>query len=465
MQKASAHVPSVLERLGQGPSRAVSRIRSLRDDIARRPRPARAANVAARRMHARPRPLRTAPFDAFLNRLRHIPSALSADRRGAPLLVVALLAVAAAFAQGTFGSSAPTGGTDGMGVPSNVRIAALDMTGVIGDTQQAATYTGADVPDLAAAPAGSAAPTPAVAGNNAYAIDGSLIKPLAIDTSVPDISSKVEVYTVRSGDTLTGIAHRYGLSMMTIWWANHLQAADRLHIGQKLLIPPVNGVLYKVQEGDTLAAVAKRFRANPEEIISFNSLVGDTVIIGQDIMVPDGRGQPLPTPKPEPTTASSGNQGSGGGGGGGDGGNGGGGGAIGGPCTTCSFSGSMTWPVGGGGGYISQYYWWGHPAIDIAADYGTPVVAADSGVVIFSGWRDNGGGYQVWISHGNDIYTTYNHMSALTVSTGQQVARGQQVGRVGMTGSATGPHLHFEVWIGPIWSGGYRVNPLSYVGH
>ena len=459
MQKASAHAPSVLERLAQGPSRAVTRIRQLRDDLAQRPRSrARTATVATRRVHARPQSLRTSPFDAFLTRLRNVPGTLSADRRGAPLLVVAMLAIAAAFAQGSFTASAPTGGTDGLGVPSNVRIAALDMTGAIGDTPQQQAYTTADVPDLAVVGVDTAPPTPAPVGNNAYSIDGTLIKPLAIDTSVPDISSEVEVYSVRSGDTLTGIAHRYGLTMMTIWWANHLQAADRLHVGQKLLIPPVNGVLYKVTEGDTLASIAKRFRANPEDIISFNSLVGDTVIIGQDIMVPDGRGQPLPTPKPEPTTAPV--RGGGGGGGGGSS-----GGAVGGPCVSCSFSGSMTWPVGGGGGYVSQYYWWGHPALDIAADYGTPVVAADSGVVIFSGWRDNGGGYQVWISHGNNIYTTYNHMSALTVSTGQEVGRGQQVGRIGMTGAATGPHLHFEVWIGPIWSGGYRVNPLSYVSH
>ena len=79
----------------------------------------------------------------------------------------------------------------------------------------------------------------------------------------------------------------------------------------------------------------------------------------------------------------------------------------------------------------------------------------------FAGWKNNGGGYQVWISHGSNIYTTYNHMSAITVSAGQSVGRGQQVGRIGMTGDATGPHLHFEVWVGPIWNGGTRVNPLS----
>ena len=123
----------------------------------------------------------------------------------------------------------------------------------------------------------------------------------------------------------------------------------------------------------------------------------------------------------------------------------------------------MGWPVAGG--HISQYSRYGHPAIDIAAPTGTSVRAAAAGVVIFAGWRNNGGGYQVWISHGNNVYTTYNHMSAISVGAGQRVGRGQQVGRVGATGRAYGSHLHFEVWIGPVWAGGYRVNPFSYVSH
>ena len=87
--------------------------------------------------------------------------------------------------------------------------------------------------------------------------------------------------------------------------------------------------------------------------------------------------------------------------------------------------------------------------IDIAADYGTTVRAAAGGTVIFAGWKSNGGGYQVWIAHGSGLYTTYNHMSAISVGRGQHVGRGQQVGRVGQSGNATGPHLHFEVWRGP----------------
>jgi len=123
----------------------------------------------------------------------------------------------------------------------------------------------------------------------------------------------------------------------------------------------------------------------------------------------------------------------------------------------------IRWPVVGGGNYISQYFHYGHWAIDIAADYGSEVRAAAGGTVIFAGWKDNGGGYQVWIAHGSDLYTTYNHMSAITVGRGESVGRGVQVGRIGQSGNASGPHLHFEVWQGAVWNGGTRVNPLGYL--
>ena len=111
--------------------------------------------------------------------------------------------------------------------------------------------------------------------------------------------------------------------------------------------------------------------------------------------------------------------------------------------------GKFIWPVVGGDNYISQYFHYGHYAIDIAADYGSTVRAAGGGTVIFAGWKSNGGGYQVWIAHGSGLYTTYNHMSAISVGRGQHVGRGQTVGRVGQSGNATGPHLHFEVWRAP----------------
>jgi murein DD-endopeptidase MepM/ murein hydrolase activator NlpD len=100
-----------------------------------------------------------------------------------------------------------------------------------------------------------------------------------------------------------------------------------------------------------------------------------------------------------------------------------------------------------------------HTGLDIATDYGTPIRAADSGVVSYTncGW---GGGYGnfIVINHGNGYATLYAHLSAIYVSAGQPVRRGQTIGAEGSTGFSTGPHLHFEIR----YNGAYQ-NPLSYL--
>jgi murein DD-endopeptidase MepM/ murein hydrolase activator NlpD len=98
-----------------------------------------------------------------------------------------------------------------------------------------------------------------------------------------------------------------------------------------------------------------------------------------------------------------------------------------------------------------------HKGIDIAAAKGTPVYAADGGTVTYAGWM-SGYGYLVRINHGNGYETYYAHNSALTVSVGQQVYKGQQVAKVGSTGNSTGNHCHFEVRYN-----GVAKNPLNYL--
>ena len=285
--------------------------------------------------------------------------------------------------------------------------------------------------------------------------DGTLLKPVVVETNVADSKDRLRSYKVRSGDTLTGIARRMGVSMMTIWWANKLKTKDDLHVGQALVIPPVDGLILTAKAGDTLDTIARAKGIDPDEVAAYNNLTDRTLVIGQVIILPGALGRGIPTPKPThraiARVPSSG-----------------GGASRGSPGSRPVIhnpgqynGGVFGWPVPGG--HISQYYSYGHPAIDIAAPVGTPIVAAAGGAVIYASWKSNGGGYQVWIAHGSGLYTTYNHMSSVSVGVGQHVGRGQFLGRVGSTGNSTGPHCHFEVWRGPVWSGGVRVNPLAYL--
>ena len=127
-------------------------------------------------------------------------------------------------------------------------------------------------------------------------------------------------------------------------------------------------------------------------------------------------------------------------------------------------TGTMTWPAEGE--ITSPFGWRVHPifgtqrlhtGIDIGADYGDAIRAADGGVVIHADWM-GGYGNAVIIDHGNGISTLYAHNSQLLVDEGQTVAKGQTVARCGSTGYSTGPHLHFEVR-----QNGSPVNPLNYL--
>ncbi len=295
-------------------------------------------------------------------------------------------------------------------------------------------------PDAAVAAREAEAATPPPV-NGPFLADGTLLKPVVVDTTLADGKHLLDRYKVKAGDSLRSIARRFDVSAMSIVWANGLES-ERLKVGKTLVIPPFNGVVVTVKEGDTLDALARRYKIDANRIYERNELEDRVLIAGQTLILPGAKGDPLPSPK---ARASS---------------DGGGGSSR--PPAAYS-GGAFAWPVVGGNNSISRGYRSGHFGLDIQADYGARVVAAAGGVVTFAGWKSNGGGYQVWIAHGSGLYTTYNHMSGVSVGAGQQVGRSQQVGRIGASGMATGPHLHFEVWRGPIWDGGTRVNPLGYL--
>jgi murein DD-endopeptidase MepM/ murein hydrolase activator NlpD len=107
---------------------------------------------------------------------------------------------------------------------------------------------------------------------------------------------------------------------------------------------------------------------------------------------------------------------------------------------------------------LTQGFWTGHRAIDLAIPIGTPVRAADSGFVVLAGEDDSGYGKRIMINHGACFETLYAHLSATYVAPGDSVQRGQIIGLSGNSGRSTGPHLHFEVRCN-----GVQYNPVSYL--
>jgi murein DD-endopeptidase MepM/ murein hydrolase activator NlpD len=266
------------------------------------------------------------------------------------------------------------------------------------------------------------------------AATGSLFKVPQPQTIIPKRPrKKIITYTVQSGDNLSNLAERFDVDVDTLIWANSRleEDPDYLVISQTLLIPPVSGVLYTAQSGDTLDAIAKKFKGELRTMaeLEYNSTVisASTLISGTRIMIPGGE-------KPYPPRIV----------------------YINGVAVTVNAprgGGRFVWPAVG---YISSFFG-GHTGIDIAGPLGTPVYAADAGVVVLAGW--NGGyGYCVIIDHGNGWQTLYGHFSAYYAQSGQNVRRGQAIGKMGSTGNSTGSHLHFEMH-----RNGGLVNPLIYL--
>ncbi|MCH7730519.1 M23 family metallopeptidase [Patescibacteria group bacterium] len=247
------------------------------------------------------------------------------------------------------------------------------------------------------------------------------------------LRDKIIGYTVSEGDTVSGVAEKFGVSEETVLWQNDLTKTSKIKPGQTLEILPVTGVSHKVGKGDTVYSIAKKFDTSPQAVVDFpyNTFTNDETFelaIGQLIIVPDGV---VPARKAAPRrrqlTPDAG---------------------------TVVASGSFVWPAGG---RITQRYVWYHKGIDIANKVAPNVLAADSGKVVGAGWLDGYGyGNRVIIDHGNGYRTMYAHLTSVYVVAGQTVARGAPIGRMGSTGRSTGVHLHFEVL-----RNGVYLNPLS----
>jgi murein DD-endopeptidase MepM/ murein hydrolase activator NlpD len=226
-------------------------------------------------------------------------------------------------------------------------------------------------------------------------------------------------YTVVSGDTLASIAGKFDVSVETVKWANDLKS-DTITTGDILEIPPVSGIVHKVESGDTVYSVAEKYNTSSQNIVNFpfNEFADlDTfaLVPGQTLFVPDGTppsAKPaVPQIKPQFMAGQAG-------------------------------SGSFIWPTSG---YISQYPVWYHMALDIANPGSPPVIAADSGTVSYASCSGWGYGCHIIVDHNNGFQTLYAHLSNIGVSVGQGVGKGSTIGTMGSTGMSTGIHLHFEI--------------------
>jgi LysM repeat protein len=271
--------------------------------------------------------------------------------------------------------------------------------------------------------------------------EDGILRHTSLHTSIPTRPrTEVVEYTVTTGDSVFGIAQSFNLHPETILWANYDQlkdSPDMLNPGMKLNVPPLDGVYYQWQQGDTFNSIANKFDAKVEDILNWEGnkfdLTNPLVEPGQWVMVPNGHRESRQWLVPTIARANSGVSKSVLGPG-----------ACEGNYSGAYGSGAFAWPSSS---HIlsGNDYWSGHLGIDIAGSTGDGVYAADAGVIVFSGWANGGYGNMVMIDHGNGYQTLYAHLSAVNASCGQSVYTGTYIGAVGSTGNSTGSHLHFEV--------------------
>lgn len=238
-------------------------------------------------------------------------------------------------------------------------------------------------------------------------------------------------YLVKKGDNLSFIAKNFNVSMEELIEFNDIKNPNLIYVNQRLKIPGENGQTYKVKKDDSLWKIAEKFAVKISNIIEINNLLSpDKIFVGQELLIPTRK---------EGTRYQ---------------------------LASRAQRVNYIWPVQGK--ITSEYGWREHPirkerlfhtGIDIAVPYGTPVYAAESGVVEFSGWSE-GYGNLVIIRHRDNSLTYYGHNLELLVKVGEQLKQGKVIAFSGNSGMSTGPHLHFEIRVD-----NKHTNPLRYLNN
>lgn len=264
---------------------------------------------------------------------------------------------------------------------------------------------------------------------------------------------KTTNYTVVEGDTIESIAEKFKVSTETIQWANSSKINyfdQKVNVGDLLVIPEITGVLYKVEEGDTLDLVLSKTSGNRFEVIEINQLLEPdfNLLAGSFLLIPNGKLPPPPPPPPLIPIYSFQN-----------------------PTNSglniafnlnysklndIAFVNPLSNPDCGG--YVwNRGFWAGHNGVDLGRAGGCPIRAVADGVVYYAGW-ENLSGNTVKIDHGNGVKTYYYHGSTIWVRPGQTVSAGQEIMYMWDSGNAFGIHLHLSLGLDGVF-----IDPAPYI--
>ena len=273
-------------------------------------------------------------------------------------------------------------------------------------------------------------------------------------------------YTIKDGDNLWKIARIHDCDHKDIIRINNIKNADLLAVGKKIYVPSRKGIYHTVKRGDTISELVHKHKMNKKDFLEINKIQGSVIKIGQKLFLPSVNPPAPPivpietktqiannqNSKKEVTPKAVGNQSS----------------TAGNakivanrdssttkpktePRTQATRDIAFIWPVKG---RISSSFGMRkdpfsnarqfHSGIDISVNEGTPIRASESGVVIFSGWRE-GYGNVVMIRHKYGYVTVYAHNSKNLCAKDNYVEKNSIIAYSGATGNVTGPHLHFEI--------------------
>ncbi|MBI4865248.1 MAG: M23 family metallopeptidase [Candidatus Riflebacteria bacterium] len=279
------------------------------------------------------------------------------------------------------------------------------------------------------------------------ALDEEAFEADEVDVSIPELDEEgngssftFRTHVAKKGDTLSRLAVTYRVAVEQLEVINNCKPDRQLRPGEEIVVPVGLGTYHLVGKKENLWTIAKRYNLKPSTVMFFNRAKWEDMTVRAD----ERLFIPLGSIDAQASQIVASNK------------------AI---RHTLEKRLSFCWPVHGR--LSSKFGWRIHPifrrgrmhkGIDLSLPTGRPIKAAERGRVVWAGWR-GGAGLCVIVEHPNGIHSIYAHCSKVLVKRGQWVTRQQCVGKIGETGLATGPHLHFALKT----KNGDAVNPLKYL--